>query len=813
MASSRSWLLLVSCLTVAATAGVLQTRAQPDSNGFISIDCGLSGKTAYVDNTTKLSYFPDAGFIDVGMNHNISAEYISVGSSRLFDNVRSFPGGARRSCYTLRSLVLGLKYLVRANFKYGNYDGLGRPPAFDLYAGVNFWMTVNISDPGASLTAEAIVVVPEESMQVCLLNTGGGTPFISSLDLRPLKNSLYPQANATQGLVMVARVNFGPTDTFIRYPDDPRDRVWGPWIDTTLYKEISTTKIVQNVEKDMFEAPSAVMQTAITPRSASGSIELLWTDEPNIPSLGYITIFHFSELQLLQANTTRSFNIYINNVFVGDMTPDYLYADASYDTKPYHGSNKYNISLRATATSTLPPIINALEIFAVIPTTNVPTDAQDVSAITAIKKLYQVKENWMGDPCVPKTLAWDWLSCSYAISSPPTITGVNLSFNGLNGGISSSFTDLKSVQYLNLSNNLLTGSIPEDLSQLSSLTVLDLTGNQLSGSIPSGLLKRAQDKSLDLRYYNNLCIYEAGCPPPDDGKSKLSIYISVPIVVVVTVILALVSFCLLRRKSKGSANNTINLDETTRHVNLDETASHVERNDGDGSLFAGGDRNGRYLTWIERLQIALESAQGLEYLHKGCSPPLIHRDVKATNILLNMKLEAKIADFGLSKAFKRDNDTHVSTSMLVGTPGYLDPEYHATLNLTTKSDVYGFGVVLLELVTGKPPILRALEPITIIQWTQQGLALGNIEGVVDARMKGIYDINSLWKVAETALKCTMQISAQRPSMTDVVAQLQECLDLELGRAHNSNDHVTQTRPTHEMEQLEGVPLPSGPAAR
>jgi serine/threonine protein kinase len=69
------------------------------------------------------------------------------------------------------------------------------------------------------------------------------------------------------------------------------------------------------------------------------------------------------------------------------------------------------------------------------------------------------------------------------------------------------------------------------------------------------------------------------------------------------------------------------------------------------------------------------SSAGLEYLHKGCSPPVVHRDVKATNILLNTNLEAKIADFGLSKAFNRDSDTHVSTSILVGTPGYIDPEY------------------------------------------------------------------------------------------------------------------------------------------
>uniref|UniRef100_A0A0E0QNS8 Protein kinase domain-containing protein n=1 Tax=Oryza rufipogon TaxID=4529 RepID=A0A0E0QNS8_ORYRU len=853
-----------SCLhlLIILAAGVLQAaRAQPDSDGFISIDCGLSGTAGYVDNATKLSYSPDAAFTDAGTNNNISVEYFSPANSRIFDNVRSFPSGAApRSCYTLSSLVAGLKYLVRANFMYGNYDGLRRPPVFDLYSGVNFWRTVNITDAAASITAEAIIVVPEDSMQVCLLNTGAGTPFISGLDLRPLKNSLYPQANATQGLVMVDRVNYGPTDTFIRYPDDPRDRGWRPLIDTTRYVEVSTTKTVQNVAKDLFEAPSAVMQTAITPRNASDSIEVYWTADPSAasagdPPPGYIAIMHFSELQLVQGNAVRAFNISLNDEWLDRMMPDYLYADADYNTVPFRGSNRYNLTFRATANSTLPPIINALEIFSVIPTTNVPTYAKDVSGITAIKKQYEVKQNWMGDPCVPKTLAWDWLTCSYAISSSPTITGVNLSYN------------------------LLTGSIPKALSQLSSLKVL-------------------YENNLDL------CINDT-CPSPN-GKPKLAIYISVP-VVAVTVILV--------RKTKGSANNIVNphseptshshgsdsyghgsiqlenrrftykdlqmitnnfeqvlgkggfgyvyygiLEEGTQvavklrsqssnqgvkeflreaqiltrihHKNLVSMIGYCKDGEymalvyeymSEGTLeehIAGRDRNKRNITWTERLRIALESAQGLEYLHKGCSPPLIHRDVKATNILLNMKLEAKIADFGLSKAFNHDSDTHVSTSILVGTPGYIDPEYHATMMPTTKSDVYGFGMVLLELVTGKSPILRTPEPISLIHWAQQRLQCGNIDAVVDARMHGVYDVNSVWKVTEIALKCTAQASAHRPMMTDVVAKLQECLDLEHGRAGSvselSIDHVSKTNTIFEMGHLEKIPLPtmsSSPSTR
>ncbi|KAM3405502.1 hypothetical protein ACQJBY_008162 [Aegilops geniculata] len=203
----------------------------------------------------------------------------------------------------------------------------------------------------------------------------------------------------------------------------------------------------------------------------------------------------------------------------------------------------------------------------------------------------------------------------------------------------------------------------------------------------------------------------------------------------------------------------------------------------------GGDRNTRCLTWRHRLKIAVESAQGLEYLHKGCNPPLIHRDVKATNILLNTRLEAKIADFGLSKAFNRDNESQVSTNVIVGTRGYMDPEYQTTGRPTTKSDVYSFGVVLLVLVTGKPPTMHNPRSIGIIEWVQQRLSKGNIEGVVDVRMLGDNDINSMWKAADIALKCTAQASTRRPNMTDVLLQLQECLKLEEDHAGgNSNNN-------------------------
>ncbi|KAE8805937.1 putative LRR receptor-like serine/threonine-protein kinase [Hordeum vulgare] len=148
---------------------------------------GSSGPTGYVDDTTGLSYTTDVGFIDadVNINHNFSAQYIGPSIPTRFHSVRSFPI-SERNCYTLGSLVSGLKYLIRGEFLYGKYDGRNMLPIFDLYNVVKFWTTMKISKPDVAVYAEAITVVPDDFMQVCLMNTGHGVPFISVL------KAIYP---------------------------------------------------------------------------------------------------------------------------------------------------------------------------------------------------------------------------------------------------------------------------------------------------------------------------------------------------------------------------------------------------------------------------------------------------------------------------------------------------------------------------------------------------------------------------------------------------------------------------------------------
>ncbi|KAJ4717964.1 protein kinase family protein [Melia azedarach] len=195
------------------------------------------------------------------------------------------------------------------------------------------------------------------------------------------------------------------------------------------------------------------------------------------------------------------------------------------------------------------------------------------------------------------------------------------------------------------------------------------------------------------------------------------------------------------------------------------------------------------LSWEGRLRIATEAAQGLDYLHRGCKPPIVHRDVKSTNILLNENFQAKLADFGLSRVFPVEGRTHVST-IIAGTPGYLDPEYYISNRLTEKSDVYSFGVVLLEIITSKPAIEKSAEKTHISEWVSFKLAKADIRNIVDRRLQGDFDINSVWKAVEIAMACVSLTSAKRPTMNQVVIELNESLAIEIARKKVGKDNVS-----------------------
>ncbi|KAL3615137.1 hypothetical protein CASFOL_040798 [Castilleja foliolosa] len=181
------------------------------------------------------------------------------------------------------------------------------------------------------------------------------------------------------------------------------------------------------------------------------------------------------------------------------------------------------------------------------------------------------------------------------------------------------------------------------------------------------------------------------------------------------------------------------------------------------------------LDWGKRMNIALGASRGLQYLHEQCNPKIIHRDVKAANILLDESFEAIVGDFGLAKLLD-PRDSHVTTAVR-GTVGHIAPEYLSTGQSSEKTDVYGFGVLLLELVTG----LKALDAHAANGQIQKGLILDWVktlhgenkrEELVDKNLKGCYNLDELEKAVELAIKCTQSSPEQRPKMSEVLKILE-----------------------------------------
>ncbi|XP_024187289.1 senescence-induced receptor-like serine/threonine-protein kinase isoform X2 [Rosa chinensis] len=198
------------------------------------------------------------------------------------------------------------------------------------------------------------------------------------------------------------------------------------------------------------------------------------------------------------------------------------------------------------------------------------------------------------------------------------------------------------------------------------------------------------------------------------------------------------------------------------------------------------DQSSGVLTWEGRLQIATEAAQGLEYLHYGCKPAMIHRDVKSTNILLNEKFKAKLSDFGLSRNFASGDVSHIVTCV-AGTPGYLAPEYHQSNRLNEKSDVYSFGIVLLEIITGQPVYSRTNgERTHIIRWVELMLLQGDIYSIIDPMLERTFNVNSAWKAIEIAMACVSAEASKRPVMSNVVMELKKCLPAQLDLTNHSS---------------------------
>ncbi|XP_012085571.1 probable LRR receptor-like serine/threonine-protein kinase At1g67720 isoform X2 [Jatropha curcas] len=865
---------------------------------FISIDCGSASN--YTDPKTGLEWISDNGIMNYGKSVDVKNP---DGNWELqYRKRRDFPIDSKKYCYNLGTKERR-RYLVRATFQYGSLGSEDSYPKFELYLDATKWSTVTVLDSSRVYIKEMIIRAPSTSIDVCICCATTGSPFVSTIELRPLNLSMYAtDYEDSFFLKLAARVNFGaPNEYALRYPDDPYDRIW----DSDLVKRpnflvgvapgtvrINTSK---NVDIQTREYPPVkVMQTAVVGKQGKLSYRLNLEDFPaNARAYAY-----FAEIEDLGENETRKFKLiqpyisdYSNAVvnIAENANGSFRLYEPSYMNVSF--DFVLSFSFAKTHDSTQGPLLNAIEISKYLKISS-KTDSKDVIVLNALRSM-SVGSSWTnegGDPCIPAQ--WEWVKCS--LTTPPRITKIALSGKNLEGEIPPGINNMEKLEELWLDGNFLTGSLPE-ISNLVNLKIVHLEKNKLSGSLPKylGSLQNLRELYIQNNSFSGeipsallsgkvIINYEDNPGLHKEATKKmhfkLIVGISIGILAILSVLLlgSIVYLHSLRRKrsnqktndqgnsmrmsTKPSTGYSIGrgwhlMDEGVLYCisfsELEEATKSFSKKIGKGSfgtVYYGQMKDGKEvavkimadstsymrqqfatevallsrihhrnlvpligfceeehqrilvyeymhngtlrdhihgthqkrLDWLARLQIAEDAAKGLEYLHTGCNPSIIHRDVKTSNILLDINMRAKVSDFGLSRQAEEDL-THIS-SVARGTVGYLDPEYYANQQLTEKSDVYSFGVVLLELISGKKPVSTEDfgAELNIVHWARALIRQGDVVSIVDSVLIGNAKIESIWRIAEVAIQCVQQRAVSRPKMQEVILAIQEAIKIEKG---------------------------------
>ncbi|CAK7356801.1 unnamed protein product [Dovyalis caffra] len=732
---------------------VLAHAQDQDPSGFINVDCGLPGNTTYTDATTGLNYISDESLIETGISKRVAIASGSDSYDRQLWHVRSFPQGDRH-CYNV-TVTKGNKYLIRARFMYGNYDGQNELPEFDLHLGPNKWDVVKISDASDTVDKEIINISTWNYVYICVVNTGYGTPFVSALEIRPSKNDSYVTQSGS--LMSYLRLDIGSsTNQTVRYPDDVYDRIWGPSDPLYGCAEISTSETPST--DNSFQPPSTVMSSADIPANASEPME--FNIGPQDTTLEFYFYMHFAEIVKLEANQSRYFNITLNGEYRSDLTPSYLDTTTVYSTSAETGG-KYNFSIFNPGGSTLPPLLNAIEIYSVVELPLSQTQQADVNAIASIKSTYGIRSNWQGDPCAPRDYVWKGLNCSgyNDPTAPPRIISLNLSSSGLMGEIAADIANLELLESLDLSNNKLTGSVPDFLSELQSLKFLNLTGNKLTGAIPAALYHQNQTGSLSLSVDGNPEL----CPSVScQEKRKKSNNTVVPVIASVTVgalvllttALAVILRCLKRKKKQSLVSNS---GASAGKVELKTSRTHEPV-----------EAKRRQFTYSEVLKITNNFGRAIG---KGGFGTVYHGNLDGAQVAVKMLSPSSVQGY---KEFAAEVKVllRVHHRNLTSLVGYCD-------------EGANLGLIYEYMANG------TLKDYLSIGWgdyeLQQRQLKGDIMSIVDPRLRGDFNINSAWKIVEIAVACVSSTSARRPTMNQVVIELNECLALEMARTREGSD--------------------------
>ncbi|KAF6171604.1 hypothetical protein GIB67_008190 [Kingdonia uniflora] len=472
---------------------------------FVSIDCGAS--SSYKDNHS-ITWVGDDSYTKSGENHFVQTlDQVSHVATTL----RVFMNN-KKNCYSVK-VDNGDRVLIRATFFYGNYDNKSSPPSFDLHYNGNLWANV-ISDD-SEFYYETVYSVKGDSVSICVAQTHPNHfPFISALEVRSLNSSMYKHVDPNYPLFLLRRVAYGTNET-VRFPEDAYDRIWKPvtlGVRNDLKKVQSDTSLITVDVED--HPPKSVVQGGIVAANLSSFIFLnLNLPEVEVPIYANT---YFSEVSQLNSTQRRSFQLYKDyNASNISIIPPYKSVLELHITNISASSNNV-FGLIPLNDSTLPPLINAMEVFQVGGELTDGTNAKDVDALKLLQKSFEQLQESRGDPCLPSPYTWDWVACNS--DERPRVTALYLDSLGLSGTLPD-FSTMDALQTIDLHNNSFTQEVPDFLGSFSELKELSLANNNFSGTIPISLSQRNNLK-LDISGNPGIVGTSPDTSPPPPSTSN-----------------------------------------------------------------------------------------------------------------------------------------------------------------------------------------------------------------------------------------------------------------------------------------------------
>ncbi|KAK1351385.1 putative Serine-threonine protein kinase, plant-type [Heracleum sosnowskyi] len=330
------------------------------------------------------------------------------------------------------------------------------------------------------------------------------------------------------------------------------------------------------------------------------------------------------------------------------------------------------------------------------------------------------------------------------------VVTIDLSGNHLFGDIPQSFERCKSLEQLILANNNFSGHVPIAFAELKGLEVLDLSSNQLSGSIPPDIQKLEALRSLNLSFNDlegnipsrgvfgnmsnvhlegnqNLCLHSK-CENTPNNIRQIEFKVILPIIAT-AVVCFLIALFMVSRGRQAKVNIKCPDDSKngkpemiSYHELREATRDFDQENLIDWICGKRKHPDGKGLSFLERLNISIDVASALNYLHHDCEVPIVHCDLKPDNILLDEEMTAKVGDFGLARLLQErmSNQVSISSTYIVkGSIGYIPPEYGLCEKSSTAGDVYSYGVMLLELFTGMSPLQESFSgDLNLVKWVE-----------------------------------------------------------------------------------------------